>query len=656
MMIRTLSKSLAAIGIIAMAASLVSCNQQAETVTVEKKETIKEEKPETVPTYTAEAFFQTTSFSGASFSHDGKNLLVNSDETGVFNAYAFAVDGSGKTQLTQSDANAIFGISYFPKDGRLLYSSDQGGNELNHIYVREEDGSSKDLTPGDKVKASWIGWSADQQSFWAMTNERDPKSFDLYEYATDGYERKLVFENKDSLGLAGVSRDGNWVAFSKTRNNADSDIYLWHAQKPKEAPALITKHEGNINYQPATFSPDNKLLYYSTDENGEFAQIWSYNLETGEKKKELAESWDVMGLSFSKNGTYRTVYINEDARTVVRISETATGKALQLPSLPDGDLRSVSFSADESHIAFYLNSDTSPSNLFVHKLGETGAKKLTNALNPAINQDHLVAGKVIRYKSFDGLEIPSILYRPKQASKDQKVPALVWVHGGPGGQSRHGYAAVIQHLLNHGYGILMVNNRGSSGYGKTFYHLDDRKHGDVDLKDCVYGKNYLMSLDWVDSGKIGIIGGSYGGYMVAAALAFEPEVFDVGIDIFGVTNWSRTLKNIPPWWESFKEYLYAEMGDPAEDADRHRAISPLFHAERIQKPLLVIQGANDPRVLQAESDELVEAVRKNNVPVEYVLFPDEGHGFRRRENRITASEAYVKFLDTHLKKESEPIQ
>ena len=196
--------------------------------------------------------------------------------------------------------------------------------------------------------------------------------------------------------------------------------------------------------------------------------------------------------------------------------------------------------------------------------------------------------------------------------------------------------------------ILAANNRGSSGYGKTFYHLDDKRHGEEDLQDIVYGRKYLESLDWVDGDKIGVIGGSYGGYMVAAALAFEPEAFDVGINIFGVTNWVRTLKSIPPWWEAFKEALYDELGDPATDEERHRRISPLFHAENSVKPLLVIQGANDPRVLQVESDELVAAVQANEVPVDYVIFPDEGHGFRKRENRITASEAYVRFLNTYL--------
>jgi dipeptidyl aminopeptidase/acylaminoacyl peptidase len=277
------------------------------------------------------------------------------------------------------------------------------------------------------------------------------------------------------------------------------------------------------------------------------------------------------------------------------------------------------------------------------------ATRLTTALNPAIKQSDLVEASVIRYTSFDGTKIPSILYKPKDATASNKVPALVLVHGGPGGQTTKGYRAMVQHLVNHGYAVLGANNRGSSGYGKTFFHMDDKAHGEGDLQDIIWGRKYLESLDWVDAEKVGIIGGSYGGYMVAAALAFEPDSFDVGIDIFGVTNWVRTLKPIPPWWESFCESLYDEMGDPATDEERHRRISPLFHAANIKKPLMVIQCANDPHVLQLESDELVASVKANGVAVEYVVFADEGHGFRGKNNRITASEAYLKFLDTYLK-------
>jgi dipeptidyl aminopeptidase/acylaminoacyl peptidase len=247
------------------------------------------------------------------------------------------------------------------------------------------------------------------------------------------------------------------------------------------------------------------------------------------------------------------------------------------------------------------------------------------------------------------MEVPAILYKPKQASSTAKVPALVLVHGGPGGQARRGYKAQVQFLVNHGYAVLDVNNRGSSGYGKTFFVADDRKHGREPLWDVVEAKKYLQSLGWVDEAKIGVMGGSYGGYMVLAALAFKPEEFAVGVDIFGVSNWVRTLQSIPPYWESFRKSLYKEIGDPNTQLEMLKETSPLFHADKIRRPLIVLQGANDPRVIKPESDEIVEAVKKSGVPVEYVVFDNEGHGFTKKANEIRASKAILEFLDLHLR-------
>jgi dipeptidyl aminopeptidase/acylaminoacyl peptidase len=300
-------------------------------------------------------------------------------------------------------------------------------------------------------------------------------------------------------------------------------------------------------------------------------------------------------------------------------------------------------------MSFSAGTSKSTSDLYVYNFKTGDVKKLTNTLNPEINTDDLVEGKVVRYKSFDGVEIPSILYMPYQASKTKKVPALVWVHGGPGGQSTLYYQPLIQYLVNHGYAIIAVNNRGSSGYGKTFYRMDDRSHGEGDLMDCIYAKNYLEGTGLVDPEKIGIIGGSYGGFMVMAALTLEPEAFNVGVNLFGVTNWLRTLQSIPAWWESYREALYQEMGNPATDSVRLHKISPVFHGDKIVRPLMVLQGSQDPRVLQVESDEIVAAARANGVPVEYVLFEDEGHGFVKKENQIEANGKILEFLDKYLK-------
>jgi dipeptidyl aminopeptidase/acylaminoacyl peptidase len=609
--------------------------------------------PGPVPKYSAEAFFATTSFgmvggSGHAFSPDGSALLMSSDETGVFNAYRLPVDGSPATPLTSSEDNAVFAVSWFPNDERILYTFDGGGNELNHVVVRELDGSIRDLTPGESVKAQFAGWSDDSESFYLTTTERNQTSFDLYRYSADDYSREMVYENP-GFQISEISGDGRWLALDKPRTSADSDIYVVDLQSADKEPVLVTEHDGNIEHGTFSIQSDNQHLVYGTNEHGEFRQAWRLDLESGEKSAYVVADWDVSYVGNSRSGRYLTYGVNVDARSEVTVRDLESNDVVHLPELPPGEIRSVRFSPDESHIALIVNADNSPSNIHIIDLDESNTRQLTSALSSEIDPAHLVMSEVIRYESFDGLEIPSILYKPHGASADNPVPGLVLVHGGPGGQTRTGYRAMVQHLVNHGYAVLGANNRGSSGYGKTFYHLDDRRHGEEDLQDIVYGRKYLESLDWIDGEKVGIIGGSYGGYMVAAALAFEPEAFDVGIDIFGVTNWVRTLESIPPWWESFKESLYDEMGDPATDAERHRRISPLFHAGNIVKPTLVIQGSNDPRVLQVESDELVAAIQANEVPVEYVVFPDEGHGFRKKVNQITASNAYVKFLDEYLR-------
>jgi dipeptidyl aminopeptidase/acylaminoacyl peptidase len=603
--------------------------------------------------YDAEAFFATTSYqmpAGYAWSADDKQLLVSSDETGIFNVYGLTAAGEGKQPLTASTTDSTYAVSWFPADGRALFTADSGGNEINHLYVREADGATRDLTPGDKVKAEFFGWSADKQHFFVTTNERKPEAFDLYRYAAKDYARTLVFKNEEAWQVAEVSPDDRYLALVKPRTSADADVYLLDLSVKKHAPQLVTKHEGNVTHSVYAFTHDSKQLVYATDEFGEFNQAWTYEISSGTRTPLIRADWDISFVSYSESGRFRVWGVNEDGRTAVHILDNNYGKEIALPDLPAGDLAQIRFSRDETKLALLLSSDTSPNDVYTIELkGSMKSARLTKALNPKIKEDDLVETKVVRYASFDGLKIPGILYQPHVATAKHKVPVLVWVHGGPGGQSRRGYSATIQHLVNHGYGVLAANNRGSSGYGKTFFHMDDRKHGDVDLKDIVAAKQYLIGLDWVDRERVGIIGGSYGGYMVGAALAFSPDTFDVGIDIFGVMNWVRTLTNIPPWWASFKESLYDEMGDPATDGERHRAISPLFHAKNIRAPLLVVQGANDPRVLKVESDEIVEAVRANGVAAEYKVFPDEGHGFTKRANRIDASDTFVVFLDKYLK-------
>jgi len=605
-----------------------------------------DDRPRDVRQYTIEEFLGTTTILGASFSPDGSKILVSTDESGVFNAFALPVDGGPPVQLTHSTTDGIYVASYFPNDERFLYLSDQGGNELTHIYVQAPDGTVRDLTPGENLKANFLGWAKDDASFFISTNERDPRFFDVYEVAADSYERTLVYRNDEGYDFGAVSPDKRYLALFKSRTTTDSDVYLYD----RETGELrhLTPHEGEVLNVPVEFTPDGTGLLLTTDEGSEFSYLVRLDLASARRDTLVKADWDMMYAQYSEQGNYLVVAINNDARTEIRIYDRDM-RPVTLPGQPAGDITSVVFSPDERRIAYYVSSSRVPRDLFVQDMGGGAPRQLTTSLNPAIAPEDLVEGEVVRFASYDGVEIPGILYRPHQASAATPVPALVWVHGGPGGQSRLGYSPLIQYLVNHGYAVYAINNRGSSGYGKTFFKMDDRRHGEADLGDVVASKRMLIETGWIDPERIGIIGGSYGGYMVLAALAFQPQEFDVGVDIFGVANWIRTLESIPPWWESFREALYTEMGDPATDRERLERVSPLLHASNIVKPLIVLQGANDPRVLKVESDEIVAAVRANGVPVEYIVFDDEGHGFTKKENQLRGYEAILRFLDRHLK-------
>jgi dipeptidyl aminopeptidase/acylaminoacyl peptidase len=599
-----------------------------------------------VSQYTVDDFLDVTDYRGISFSPDASKILVSSDIYGVYNAYAIPVGQGDMQQLTESKTDSVFAEAYFPRDERFLFHSDQGGNELDHLCVRELDGSIRDLTPGEELRAKALGFTHDGGSFIVVTNERDKRFFDVYEYATDDYEREMIFRNDEGYQLRDITPDERYLALQKIRARHDSDIYLFDRQTAKLE--HITPHEGDVANTPQAFSSDSSGLYFTTDEDSEFAYLVRYDLASGDRETLLEADWDVWFATPSKLGKFIVVGINNDARTQIQVYETETMTPLELPEIPEGDITSLRISDDEKTIAFYLNASRQPNDLYIWDLdGEP--RRLTRSLPTSIDAADLVDGEVVRFASYDGLGIPGVLYTSHQASTEDPAPALVWVHGGPGGQSRIGYDALLQYLVNHGYVVYAINNRGSSGYGKTFYGADDRKHGEADLGDCVASRQMLIDTGYVDSDRIGIIGGSYGGYMVLAALTLEPEAFAVGVDIRGISNWIRTLESIPAWWEDVRQALYVEMGDPSEDAERLRRISPLFNADNISRPLMVLQGANDPRVLKVESDEIVEAAMANGVEVEYLLFDDEGHGLEKKENRARGYRAIREFLDRHLK-------
>ena len=596
--------------------------------------------------YDINDFFNNISVYGGSFSSDEERLIYSSNESGIYNVYEVGISSGTITKLSSSELESFFVQSYVPASNDFIYTADKGGNEINHLYLQKRGGQTIDLTPGENEKSIFFKWSQDNAFLYYLSNKRDSKYFDLYKMDIGRQESRMVYENKDNLSLSSISNNEQYLLLSERLTTSENKFYLFDIIKGEKKE--ISTAPGS--YSAAGFSNDNKGFYYITDVGKEFTYLNKYDIKTSESTVVFETNWDVMYSYSSKNEKYRIIGINEDGKNSIQVIDSNSNKPIEFPSFENADITGVSFSESEQKIRLSVGSSKMPNDLFVYDIETKSLVKLTNSLNKEIDPKSLVKAEVVRYQSFDGLEVPAIYYKPLIASTQNKVPAMVWVHGGPGGQSRMNFNPLIQYLTNSGYAILAVNNRGSSGYGKNFYKMDDKNHGDKDLQDCIWGKKWLQQQDYIDPEHIGIIGGSYGGYMTMAAMTFTPDEFKAGVNIFGVTNWIRTLKSIPPFWEASRKALYNELGDPySQDSIRLKKISPLFHAKQVKNPVMVLQGANDPRVLQVESDEIVAELKKNEIPVEYVIFEDEGHGFRKKENQIKGYGKIKDFLDFYLK-------
>jgi len=615
-------------------AVLASCNQK--------------EQARMPKQYSIEQLRNTIAVGAAGFNTDETRLLVDNNKTGIFNVYELNISDTAMQPLTSSAKESFFAVDYLPGTGKFIFSHDEGGNENDHLYLMSKgDTVVKDLTPWPNSKNNFSGWSDDKRSLYINSNKRDPKFFDIWKMDTASWNSSLFYQNDSGMDVAGVSKSERYIALQKNITTDKNDLYLYD-RSTKNMKRISNDNEATWFAQ--AIERNDSIMYYTTNDGSEFSYLVKYNINTGKADKFYEDKWDVNGMGLSEHEKYHTIFINEDGKNKVLLFDHASNQPVSFPEIKDADVQGVIISPSEKKLLLTAGSSTSPSNLYVYDVDKKELKQLTSTLNKEIDEKDLVKAEVVRFKSFDGKEIPAIYYKPLQASKENKVGALVWVHGGPGGQSRVGYTNSIQYLVNHGYAVLAVNNRGSSGYGKTFYKMDNKDHGNADLKDCVWGKKWLAEQDYIDSNAIGIYGGSYGGCMVLNALCFYPDEFNAGVDLFGVANWLRTLRSIPPYWESFRKALYDEMGDPnTADSVMLKNTSAYFNYQKIKKPLIVFQGANDVRVLKVESDEIVEGVKKNSVPVEYVIYPDEGHGFVKKENLIITDKRTLEFLDKYMK-------
>ncbi|MEZ4685155.1 MAG: hypothetical protein R3B47_03560 [Bacteroidia bacterium] len=389
------------------------------------------EKARPFTTYTIEQFYASTSVGGGAFSPDEKKLLISSDETGIFNLFEIDLASGEKSQLTYSTEESFRPLDYMPT-GEILYVADKGGDELNHIYLLQEDGSSRDLTPGEKEKAGFGSWNADKTGFYYVSTRRDSRFFDLYVMHIGDWSSEMLYENKEGLDAGSLSEDEQWLTLSQSVTTSSNRLFLLNRQSGEKTE--ISDPELDATWNATGFSKDGKTLFYTSNAHGEFTRLYGYNIESATHEVVYEANWDVMFSYFSEKGTYRVIGVNEDGKTNLILLDAQSGRQLDFPEIPDGDVLAVNISDSEQYMRLTVGSSKAPSNIYLYNFETKKLSQLTNTLNPEIASEHLVSAEVVRYKSFDSLEIPAIYYKPKQASAGNKMPALVWVHGGPGGR------------------------------------------------------------------------------------------------------------------------------------------------------------------------------------------------------------------------------
>ncbi len=596
-----------------------------------------------------EQYFATRRFGPPKCSADDRWVAYSSDEGGRPDVWVQPLAGGPARQVTH--VKGFLGTYDFsPTRDELVYTADVAGDEFTHLWMTDSAGTTqRDLTsdlPAGR-RADFFEWALDGKTFLFLSTARDARFQDLYEFdVTSGRARRL-WEASGSMAVALASRDHRRFVLLDTRSDVDSNLYLLDLGKGAK-PRLLTPHQGAVLHSPMDFSKDGRTLYFTSDAGGEFLSLYALDLGTAKQRTILAESWDVDGAGFSPRHRWFWTRVNDDGLPRMTLSSVKTRKTVSLPNAPgSGAWDPQSFSWTERYLGVLLVGDTTPVVPYLIDLQTGQARALGEALPPSLRTARLAPARSVRIPSFDGKPVPAFVYSP--ASPDTHA-AIISVHGGPTWQSFRRFSPVGQYFVSKGYTVLVPNVRGSTGYGKSWTALDSKDFGGGPLKDVVACNRWLFRNAGVQPERAAIAGGSYGGYMTLAAAAFAPTEFAAHVDYFGVSELKSLVEQFPAYWESGMPAIYAKFGNPNDpkDAAYLHDRSPLYFVDRIERPLLVVQGDHDVRVKKDQSDRIVEALKSRGVPVYYLVLQDEGHGFSRNESQIAAFGTTDRFLDRFL--------
>ena len=581
----------------------------------------------------------------AEFTPDGRRVLFVSNISGQFNLWSVDVDGGWPEQLTTFSDRSVREVSVAP-GGTILFAADRDGDEFTQLFRIPADGGwPEQLTDARAGAAPHLPGrvGADGTAFAFAANARRPQDGEVFLWDGSGEPRYLFGEGRYAFG-GNHSPDGARLLAVDFRSNTDTSLYVLDAASGEAVE--LTEHEGDVKFLPGPWAADGSGFYVLTDEGREFQGLAFQHLEPGRRDWVETPERDVDEVAGSADGRVLAWTENLDGWARVRVRDLGRGEELPEPRLPHGTGSpagsGLALSRDGSRLALVWDQPGRPPEVYVVETATGEARPVTESRLGGLRSLRLREPELVSYPSFDGREIPAWLYRPEG---EGPAPFVLAIHGGPEAQERPIYRPVYQYLLSRGIGVLATNVRGSTGYGKTYQKLIHHDWGGGDLEDWRHAAEWLRAQDAVDGGRLGVYGGSYGGFATLSCVTRLPEYWAAAVDIVGPANLLTFVRAVPPTWLRF---MAKWVGDPQTEEEFLRGRSPITFVDQVRAPLLVLQGANDPRVVKSESDQMVERLRELGREVEYVVFEDEGHGFTRYANEVRAYRLTCEWLERHL--------
>jgi dipeptidyl aminopeptidase/acylaminoacyl peptidase len=592
------------------------------------------------------------------FSPDGRFVAFLTNVTGVSQLWQVPIEGGWPVQLTFT-GESVRSAHYNPVRHEIVYSMDRGGNERTQLHLLEGvsaadhglgDGwTTSDLSLHPDAVHSFGGFSPDGQMFAFSANRDRPSRFDIYVQRLGETRARLLARGPGGYYSAGAfSPDGKWLLATHVESNYNQDLDI--IETNTGTVKHITTKEGDTQYHHAQWNAAGGSVWCTTTKGGrDFAGIASLEPASGKIEWLETPEQEIDALEASPKGRWLAWVVNADGRSILKLRDLRLGKNVAVPELPLGVIGQLQFSRDDSKLALVFDGPRYNPDVWVWDLSDPKAKprQLTYASRAGIPFSRFVVPELIHYPTFDKRQIPAWWYPPAVRPSDGRLPpAIVYPHGGPESQTRAAFNPLFQYFLQAGYGILAPNVRGSTGYGTAYMNLDNTIKRMDSVKDLAHAAYWLRDEKKADPKRLAVYGGSYGGFMVLAAVTNYPDLWAAGIDVVGIANFITFLQNTGAYRQAHRE---AEYGSLTKDRVFLEEISPIRHVDRIVCPMMVIHGANDPRVPITEAEQIVAALRRRRIPVEYLRYEDEGHGLAKLKNRLDAYPKMVAFLDEHLK-------